>query len=107
MTVTLDDIYRQIVGITTSQSEFRGKLDTMVALWQQEAKGLARDIVRVRDECISSHGNAETQIRALETKVVELSQRHVVTPRAMWAAIATITPIAGLLMTLIIEIARN
>lgn len=78
--IGLRDIYEEVRRSAIATGELNGKLDAMAGVYALRFSSVDRELAMTSRDI----GDHETRIRAIEL-------RPVVTPRAMWAAIGSLT----------------
>jgi hypothetical protein len=88
--IGLRDVYDELRKVSAGYGELAGKLDTAMSLHGMRFDAVGRELASMGRE-ITDH---EVRIRVVE-------QRAVVTPRAMWTAIGTLTGLVSVALAIV------
>lgn len=90
MEIGLRDVYDELRKVSAGYGELAGKLDTAMSMHAIRFDALGRELADLRREIIDH----EHRLRAIE-------QKPVVTPRAMWAALGTLTGLVSVAIAIV------
>lgn len=88
--IDLRDVYNEVRRIAEGYGELSGKLDTAMSMQAMRFDAVGRELASNTQQ----HTDYELRLRSLE-------QRPVVTPKAMWTAIGSLTGLVSVAIAIV------